>query len=241
VPGQPDIISFAGGLPAAELIPVDALAQAHAELFATEGRAARQYRITEGWLPLREWISNRMRRRGVDRPASNVLITTGSQKGIDLVGKVLHRSGRQGTSAKPELPRRGSRHSAFMRLHLSRRPSDDRGRCVDELEQVVRRERPKLIYTIPDFQNPSGTTLSLDRRKRLVEIATRHRVPILEDDPYGELRYKGEALPRLAALDTVGIVIYLSTFSKTFSPGMRVGWAVASDELDCAARGLENA
>src|SRR5262249_51423618 len=109
--------------------------------------------------------------------------------------------------------------------------SDDDGMRVDQVEKALRTSRPKLIYAVPDFQNPKGTTLSLARRRQLVELATKHRVPILEDDPYSELRYRGTALPSLASLDREGIVIYASTFSKTLSPGMRVGWVCGAEEI----------
>jgi 2-aminoadipate transaminase len=230
VAGKPDVISFAGGLPAAETFPVSELARAHAELFAEEGRAAMQYSITEGWLPLREWIASRMRLKGIDADPSRVLITTGSQQGIDLVGKAFIDAGDKVLVESPSYL--AALHSfSIYEASFVTVGSDEQGMNVDEVERILRKDRPKLIYTVPDFQNPCGTTLSLDRRKQLLQLAEKYRVPILEDDPYGELRYTGERVPSLAALDKSGTVIHLSTFSKTLSPGIRLGWAIASGEI----------
>ncbi len=227
---RPDVISFAGGLPAPELFPVDALARAHADVFAREGRAAMQYSTTEGWRPLREWIAARMRGRGCDATAESVIITSGSQQGIDLVARIFLDPGDTLIVENPS-------YVAALQVFKSYEADmvavdcDEEGMRVDEIEQAIREANPKFIYTIPDFQNPTGTSLSLERRKRLVDIARRYRVPIIEDDPYGELRYHGERLPSLASLDADGMVIHLSTFSKTISPGMRIGWVVATEEI----------
>jgi 2-aminoadipate transaminase len=230
---RPDIISFAGGLPAPELFPVDAFAQAHAEVFAEEGAAALQYSTTEGWLPLREWIAARMRKKGIGAAADRVLITSGSQQGIDLVAKVFLDPG---DGVIVESPTYLAALQAFNGMEASLIPvgSDDLGMRVDEVETILSSRTAKLIYLVPDFQNPKGTTLSLERRKRLAAAAKRWGAMILEDDPYGELRFAGDAVPPLAALDDDGVVIYISTFSKTLSPGMRVGWAVASAEVFAA-------
>lgn len=227
---QPEIISFAGGLPAPELFPVADIAQAHADVFATSGAAALQYSTTEGWMPLREWVARRMQSQGVETDASRILITSGSQQGIDLVAKIFLESGDKVVVENPSylaaLQAFNSYDAGFVTVE-----SDDEGMCVEGLERAIIENRPKLIYVVSDFHNPKGTTLSLRRRRELIAISRRHRVPILEDNPYGELRYRGEPVPPLAALDEDGLVIHLSTFSKTLSPGMRVGWAVASDEV----------
>jgi 2-aminoadipate transaminase len=227
---QPDIISFAGGLPAPELFPLDEIARAHAEVFATEGAAALQYSTTEGWRPLREWIATRMSQRGVHTNAERILITSGSQQGIDLVAKVLLDPG---DAVVVENPCYLAALQAFSGYEASFIPvdSDDEGMLVDQVEHALESLRAKLIYLVADFQNPKGTTLSLERRRHLIEISRRYRVPILEDDPYGELRYRGQRPPTLAALDGDGHVVYISTLSKTLSPGMRIGWVAASDEI----------
>ena len=227
---QPDIISFAGGLPAPELFPVDALARAHAEIFAESGAAAMQYSTTEGWLPLREWIAARLNQHWIRTDASRILITSGSQQGIDLVARAFLDAGDQVIVENPcylaALQTFGAYEAGFIPVE-----SDDDGMRMDDLEQALKDSRAKLIYIVADFHNPKGTTLSLERRRRMVELARKHNVPILEDDPYGELRYRGERLPSLASLDDHGTVIYISTFSKTISPGMRIGWVAASAEV----------
>ena len=227
---KPEIISFAGGLPAPELFPVEALGRAHAEVFAEEGAAAMQYSTTEGWLPLREWIAARMRTKGISATSDRVLITSGSQQGIDLVAKLFIDPG---DGVIVESPTYLAALQAFNGMEASLIPvgSDDDGMRVDEVEQVLSSRQAKLIYLVPDFHNPKGTTLSLERRKRLVAAARKWGVVILEDDPYGELRFTGNAISPLAAIDDDGVVIYISTFSKTLSPGMRIGWAIASPEV----------
>ncbi len=230
---QPEVISFAGGLPAPEVFPVAELARAHAEVFAEEGAPACQYGTTEGWRPLREWIAARMRARGVRRAdAERVLVTSGSQQGIDLVGKIFLEPG---DAVVVENPCYLAALQVFKgyEAELVAVGSDDEGMRVGEVERALASAArpPKFIYVVPQFHNPKGTTLSLARRRRLLEVARRYCVPVVEDDPYGELRYSGIPVPPLAALDDEGLVIYLSTFSKTLSPGMRVGWAHASEEV----------
>src|SRR5712692_1167815 len=225
---QPEVISFAGGLPAPELFPVSAIAQAYRDVFAGEGPAALQYSTTEGWRPLREWIAQRMRNRGIAATDDRVLITTGSQQGIDLVGRVLLERGDAVVVENPCYLAALQAFSGYEATFVSI-DSDDEGMRVDQLEDAVKRSRPKLIYIVSEFSNPKGTTLSRERRERLIEISSRYRVPILEDNPYSELRYEGECEQALAALDRDGLVIHISTFSKTLSPGMRLGWLVAGE------------
>ncbi|MHB8873887.1 MAG: aminotransferase-like domain-containing protein [Myxococcaceae bacterium] len=227
---RPEIISFAGGLPAPELFPVEALAQAHAEVFAREGPAALQYSTTEGHGPLREWICARLARRGIQATPERVLVTSGSQQGIDLVSKLLLDPG---DAVLVENPTYLAALQTFRGFEAKLVPvdSDDEGMRVDQVERALRLRRPKLIYLVTDFSNPKGTSLSLERREKLLRLAVEHRVPILEDDPYGELRYRGAPVPPIASMDDCGQVIYLSTFSKTLAPGMRVAWAVGSAEV----------
>jgi 2-aminoadipate transaminase len=226
---RPEIISFAGGLPAPELFPVSEIARAHAQVFAEEGAAALQYSTTEGWRPLREWIAARMRGRGVAADADRVLITSGSQQGIDLVGKVFLE---RGDRIVVENPCYLAALQAFSAYEASPVPveSDDEGMCVDQIEQALT-DRPKLIYIVSEFSNPKGTSLSAARRRQLIDLSLRYGVPILEDNPYGELRYAGVAPEPLAALDREGLVIHIGTFSKTISPGMRIGWLTAAEPI----------
>ncbi|MFY0563839.1 PLP-dependent aminotransferase family protein [Archangium lansingense] len=228
---RPDVLSFAGGLPAPELFPVEAIAQAHAEVFAEEGRAALQYSTTEGYGPLREWICAHLARQGQHATTDQVLITNGSQQGIDLVAKVMLDPGDVVVVENPSYLAALQTFSGYEASYAVV-GSDDQGMRVDELEGLLRGARkPKLIYLVPNFQNPKGTTLSLERRHALVRFAQRHRILILEDNPYGELRFRGEHLPSLASLDKEGVVVSLGTFSKTLAPGLRIGWAAGPKEL----------
>lgn len=227
---HPEIISFAGGLPAPELFPVAAIAKAHADVFADEGPAALQYSTTEGWRPLREWIAQRMQKRGIAATADRVLITTGSQQGIDLVGKVFIERGDAVVVENPCYLAALQAFSGYEASFISI-DSDDEGMRVEQIENVLKHSSPKLIYIVSEFANPKGTTLPYERRQKLIELSARYRVPILEDNPYSELRYTGEWPQPLAALDRDGLVIHISTFSKTLSPGMRLGWLIASEEI----------
>lgn len=227
---QPEIISFAGGLPAPELFPVAEIAQANAEVFAEEGAEALQYSTTEGWRPLRDWIARRMQMRGVDADADRIIITSGSQQGIDLVSKIFLDPGDEVIVENPCYLAAVQCFNAFEARFITI-GSDNEGMRVDEVERALMRSNPKLIYLVPDFDNPKGTTLSLERRRILIELSRRYQIPIIEDNAYGELRYTGERLPSLASMDEEGLVIHLSTFSKTLSPGIRLGWVLASDEV----------
>ncbi len=227
---RPEVLSFAGGLPAPELFPVQPLAQALSDVLERDGAAAMQYSTTEGWRPLREWIANRMRTQGVAATADRVLITSGSQQGIDLIAKVFLDRGDQVVVETPcylaALQTFGGFEASFVTVG-----SDESGMRVDEVERILQKSSPKLIYVISEFNNPKGTSLSLERRQHLIELSRRYEVPIVEDNPYGELRYAGTWRPSLTAMDSDGLVIYLSTFSKTLSPGLRIGWAVASEPV----------
>lgn len=227
---RPDILSFAGGLPAPELFPVQAIAQAHAEVFMDEGPAALQYSTTEGFGPLREWIAAHVAQRGLRATADQVLITCGSQQGIELVAKVMLNPGDVVVVENPSYLAALQTFGGY-EAQFAVAGSDDDGMRVDDVERLMLQHRPKFVYIVPNFHNPKGTTLSLERRRALVELAQRHRVLILEDDPYGELRFRGEALPSLASLDDQGVVVSLGTFSKTLAPGLRIGWAVGPREL----------
>jgi 2-aminoadipate transaminase len=227
---QPDVLSFAGGLPAPELFPVEAIAEAHAEVLAREGRAALQYSTTEGFGPLREWVAARLALRGIDVGADQVLITNGSQQGIDLVARVLLDPGDVVAVESPSYLA-ALQTFAGCEVSFATVSSDDDGMDTGDLARVFAARPPRLVYLVPEFQNPRGTTLSRERRAALVRLCQAHRVPVLEDNPYGELRFRGDALPPLAALDDAGLVIHLGTFSKTLVPGVRLGWLVASREI----------
>ncbi len=227
---QPEMLSFAGGLPAPELFPVEAISRAHQTVLARDGAAALQYSTTEGFGPLREWIAGRFSSNGAPTHTDEVMITSGSQQGIDLVARVLLDPGAVVITENPS-------YLAALQVFQSAEArvvtvgSDEHGMRVDELEAVLAREPARLIYLVPSFQNPRGTTLPLERREALVAVAKTHGVPVLEDEPYAELRFRGDALPSLASLDDAGWVISLGTFSKTLAPGLRLGWVRSSGTL----------
>jgi 2-aminoadipate transaminase len=234
---RPEVISFAGGLPAAELFPVDRVERAMRAVLARHGGRCLQYGETEGVAELREWVAQRYSTARCRVRPENVLITSGAQQALDLAGRVFLD---EGDEVVVENPTYLALLSAWRPFGARFRPvpSDARGLRVDALEPLLAR-RPKLLYLVPNFQNPQGTTLSLERRRRLVHCLRESKVPLVEDDPYGELRYGGEPLPGLLELDAVerpaaGLdsqVIFTGTFSKVLMPGLRVGWAIAAGEV----------
>ena len=228
---RPEIISFAGGLPAPELFPKEPMAEAFRRVILEEGEKALQYSTTEGHAPLREWIAERMRAKGVSAEPNQILITSGSQQGLDLLAKALVDPGDKILVESPTYLAALQAFSLFEANFISV-AGDDAGMNVEAAEQALH-DHPdiKLIYLVANFQNPAGTTLSPERRKRLLDLAAQHGVRILEDDPYGELRYRGVALPPIKSFDTEGLVTYISTFSKTIAPGLRVAWVVAEPKL----------
>ena len=223
---RPEVLSFAGGLPAPEAFPVEALARAHAEVLADDAAAALQYGPTEGYAPLRAWVAERMTRRGVAATPDQVLITAGSQQGIDLVAKALVDPGDLVLVEAPSYLAALQTFSTY-EARFEAIETDDDGMRVDALERSLRERRAKLIYLVPNFQNPRGTTLSLDRRLKIAQFAAEHGVTVLEDDAYAELRYRGVALPPIAGLEPAAQVIHLGTFSKTLAPGLRLGYLIA--------------
>ncbi len=237
---KPDIISFAGGLPAPEVFPVEQFQKACEKVLREHGATALQYGTTEGYLPLREMIARHTCRYGIDVNADNVLITSGSQQALDLLGKIFIN---RGDKILVELPTYLGALQAWNMYGAEYVPvpSDENGMITDELEAAIR-TGPKFIYVLPNFQNPTGSTLLLERRKQIVELADRYGIPIVEDDPYGQLRFEGEHIPSIVVLDEkihpingdgcyTGNVIYLSTFSKTLAPGLRLAWVVAPPEV----------
>ena len=240
---QPDVISFAGGLPAPELFPIEAFQEAACRVLADQPATALQYGPTEGYLPLRQFVCERMRRYGIDAEPANVVITNGAQQALDLIGKLLINPGDRVLVEEPTYLGALQAWNAYQAEYVSV-PSDDDGLCTDDLESALR-VGPKFMYVLPNFQNPSGTTLPLARRLELVRLSNKYGIPIVEDDPYGALRFEGEHQPPLVALDVdfhrsyglngrgymEGNVIYLGTFSKTLAPGLRLGWVVAPVEV----------
>ena len=236
---QPDIISFAGGLPAPKVFPVKQFQEACNAVLEKDGAHALQYSTTEGYLPLREMIARHTARYSVEVGADNIMITSGSQQALDFIGRLFLNRGDYIVVESPTYLGALQAWNAYGAQYISVR-SDEHGMVVDELEAALR-VGPKFIYILPNFQNPSGSTLSLERRQKLIEIADKYGVPIVEDDPYGQLRYEGEHIPSVVALDSEfrgpngghysGNVIYLSTFSKLLAPGLRLAWVIAPPEV----------
>ncbi len=243
---QPDIISFAGGLPAPEIFPIEAFETAVTRILRENGPQALQYSQTEGYLPLREFIAQKMSRYGVETTPDNILITSGAQQALDIIGRIMLDPGDVVLTENPTYLGALQAWKAYQADYVSV-PVDADGICVDMRLEEALRAGPKFMYILPNFQNPTGVTLSLERRKKLIQIADHYGIPIIEDDPYGDLRFEGEHVPPLIALDAQlqathphkkkdngfyrGDVIYLGTFSKTLAPGLRLGWMVAPRDV----------
>jgi len=234
-----DVISFAGGLPAPEVFPLQRFQEACQKVLRDQGAASLQYSTTEGYLPLRKAIADNLQRYGILATPDNVMLTSGSQQALDLIAKLLINPGDRVLVEAPTYLGALQAFNVFGAEYVSV-PTDYDGLRTDLLEEALR-SGPKFMYILPNFQNPSGVTLSLQRREELVFLADKYGVPLIEDDPYGQLRYEGDHLTPLVVLDrvnlrrdngyTLGNVIYLSTFSKTLAPGLRLGWIVAPVEV----------
>ena len=238
---KPEVVSFAGGLPAPEVFPFAEIELATRKVLQEQGKTALQYAATEGYLPLRELLVRQMARYGIRVKPANVMITSGSQQGLDLIGKLFVNPGDRVLAESPTYLGALQAWSAYQADYLTV-PVDDDGLDVEKLEAQLR-GGPKFLYVLPNFQNPAGVTLSLERRRRLVALANHYGAPIVEDDPYGQLRYEGEHLPPIVQIDAelhdcakgecdfTGDVLYLSTLSKTLAPGLRIAWVVAPESV----------
>jgi 2-aminoadipate transaminase len=225
VTAMPDVISLAGGLPAPEVFPIEEFRRAFDKVLAENGAVALQYSASEGYSPLRSVLAERLNRAGTTCGAEDILITNGSQQALDLVGKVFLNPGDRVLIEKPSYLGAIQAFDQYECQYVLV-PQDENGMVTDGLDDLLAREPVKFIYALPNFQNPSGRTMSLERRQGLLAAAARHGVPILEDDPYGELRFEGRDIPSLKALDTNDLVIGLGTFSKILAPGLRLAWMV---------------
>jgi len=229
--GDPAITSFAGGYPDATLFPIEELHQIYADLLTRGSAGALQYTASEGLPQLRALVAQRLTADGMPCTAEDVLITQGGQQGLDLTAKLFIDAGDVIVTERPTFLGAIIAFNPYEPRYRSV-PIDDEGMDTEALEQVLRTtERVKVIYTVPDYQNPTGQTMSLTRRTRLVELAEEFDAVILEDTPYRELRYEGERLPTIKSLDRTGRVVHLGSFSKILAPGLRLGWALSSPEV----------
>lgn len=229
---RPGIISFAGGMPAPELFPVDQVAEASKNVLEENGRTALQYSSTEGYPHLREQIVVRMlHKEKIHTDPDHVLITAGSQQGLDFSARVFLN---KGDVVLLESPSYVGAINAFKGCEPKyvAVPTDEDGMIPEELERILSKTpNVKMIYVIPNFQNPTGRTWNMERRLKFMEVINRYEIPVIEDNPYGELRFEGEALPALKSLDEKELVIYLGSFSKILAPGYRIGWVCASKKI----------
>lgn len=244
---QPDIISFAGGLPGPETFPVKEIEDIACKVLTEKGATALQYGPTEGEKSLREEIAKWLQRDNSAVKAENILVTSGSQQGLDIISKIFLDPN---DIIIVELPTYIGGLQAFSayRAKMIGVPQDDKGMKTDLLKTQLAKltksgKKPKFIYVVPDFQNPSGFTMSLERRKELLQLAYRYEIPIVEDSPYRELRYKGKSVPAIHSLDKESQTMVLGTFSKLLCPGLRLAWIMAPvewmDRMVVAKQGMD--
>ena len=231
---DPTIISFAAGNPSPESFPVKDLARLSAEIFETQASVALQYGITEGYTPLREAITQRQKARFGDsmvKDTDTTLVVTGGQQGLELSCKAFCNEGDAIICENPSFigALNAFRSNGVQTIGVD---MEEDGICLEKLEQTLKNTKnAKLLYLIPTFQNPSGTCMSLEKRLAVLELAKKYGIVILEDNPYGELRFAGKDIPTIKSLDTEGLVIYCSSFSKILSAGMRIGFIIAPNEI----------
>lgn len=239
----PDIdgetISFAGGLPDPEQFPNQELTASYLRVLQNNGLDALQYHNAKGYLPLREKIATQLNRENYRISADNIILTQGAQQGLDLVAKLLLN---KGDNVVVEAPTYTGALAAFAAYEptYSELPMEMNGPDLTQLNKILLTKKIKFIYVIPNFQNPTGVVMSLEKRQQLIELANRYNVIILEDDPYHYLRFSGESLPSLKSLDTKGLVISLGSFSKVLAPGLRLGWLIAEPKLLTQIRYLKD-
>lgn len=222
---QPDIISFAGGLPAPELFPLDAFRTALWDV-TTGDSSILQYSTTEGHGPLREQITQHLAEKGIKADPKEVLLTNGSQQALDLIAKIFLDPGDAVIVESPSYLGALQVFDSY-EARLVQVETDNNGILIDALEEAIRRDNPKFIYLTPTFKNPTGITIPKSRRMQIIELIEKYGVLLIEDNPYGDLRYSGEPIAPIKSMDTSGHVLYLGTFSKTVAPGLRIGWITA--------------
>jgi 2-aminoadipate transaminase len=223
ITARPEIISFAGGLPSPATFPVERMKEAYDKVLTDSGKVALQYGPTDGYAPLREWIANSLSTEGATIVPEQILMTSGSQQALDLLGKVLID---EGSRVLVETPSYLGALQAFSvyRPDFASVDTDEHGLVPSSIDAVA--EGARLLYSLPNFQNPTGRSLSVERRVELVETCARLGLPLIEDDPYGALSYKGEPMPKMVAMNPDGVV-YMGSFSKVLTPGIRLGYVAA--------------
>ncbi len=226
---QPGVISFAGGLPAPEMFPLDDIKRIAAEVIDTYGPTAVQYGISRGVVPFRELIAQRATDHGTPTKADNVLITSGSQQGIELLARAFIEPGDYILTENPTYV--GALQAFnYYRARYCTVPMDHDGMIVDEVAATIEKYKPKMIYTVSNFQNPTGVTMTEDRRRQLIEIAAGYNIPVIDDNPYSDIRFAGKHLPTMKSFGG-DEVIALRTFSKTVAPGFRIGWMNGPEKI----------
>ncbi len=226
---EKDVISFAGGLPNRELFPIEDLRHATENVYAKAGRDALQYSNTEGYLELRKYISEKYKKRGFVIPVENIIITNGSQQGLDLLGKTFINEGDDIIIEEPGYLGAIQAFSVYRASFNTVKLHSD-GADIDELKKIFISKQPKLMYTVPNFQNPSGLSYSSEKRKQVSEIIKGKKVFLVEDDPYGDLRFSGEESQSFKSF-IPDQTILLGSFSKTVVPGFRLGWIAVPDAI----------
>lgn len=229
ISSQPGVISFAGGLPAAELFPIEAMKKIAGDVLNKHGREAMQYTITKGIIPLREILAKRASERGTASTPDNILITSGAQQAIELMARVFIAPNDYILTEDPTYVGALQAFNYYQAKYATVE-IDDEGMIMEDVENKIKKFHPKFIYTISNFQNPTGITMSLSRRIKLVELAAKYNIPIIDDNPYGDIRFSGERLPTLKSIGG-DAVIALRTFSKTLAPGFRIGWINGPAEI----------
>ena len=237
---DPEVISFAAGNPAPEAFPVETIRKISDDIFAEEPINALQYSVTEGYMPLRKWLENDLRSKNMFAENDMVVITDGAQQAIETTAKILCNEGDVILCEDPSFIGSLNAFRSYG-VKLVGLPTDSNGILPNEMEKVLKTYNTvKFLYTIPNFQNPTGNTTSLERRKQILALAEKYGIYILEDNPYGDLRFAGEPVPSYKSLDTKGNVLYAGTFSKTLAPGLRVGYLCGErDILQKAVVGLQ--
>lgn len=228
---DPTVISFAAGNPAPEAFPVEIISKISADIFAEEPINALQYSISEGYTPLRDWLKNDLAKQGLFKDGDNVIITSGAQQAIETVAKILCNEGDVIICEDPAFIGSLNAFRSYG-VRLVGVPMDDDGMIMEQLEAALKANpTAKFIYTIPNFQNPTGRTTTLERRKQLLDLAKKYGVYIVEDNPYGALRFAGEDVPCIKELDASAHVLYCGSFSKMLAPGLRIGYLCGDSEV----------